>query len=195
MCLQCRRRFDTCDAAPVFAPPGPGTEATDGSPRRQSSTRADAREGRVRFLWRHRDALAATACLARRADRSASGGPSPAPAKGTGPGLQDPSIRPAGRWKGWSDAVDVYAQIEQIFREADRPSSADCDGSIMGRLHFSAPLGKASPNARMSTSAAIEAPGARSAIALLAQACDPLRKPYALGLHRSYGCAGSLRGH
>src|SRR6516165_5438412 len=29
--------------------------------------------------------------------------------------------------KEWSDAVDVYAQIEQIFREADRPSSADCE--------------------------------------------------------------------
>src|SRR6516165_11859312 len=80
--------------------------------------------------------LAAPACFARRAARSARGDPSRAPAKGDGPGLQDPSSRPAARWKEWSDAVDVYAQIEQIFREADRPSSADCDGSIRGQLPF-----------------------------------------------------------
>ena len=128
--------------------------------------------------------LAATACFARRAARSARGDPSRAPAKGDGPGLQDPSSRPAARWKEWSDAVDVYAQIEQIFREADRPSSADCEVH-QGAIAISTPLGKASRNAQMSASAAIEAPGARSAVALLAQACDPLPKPYALGLHRT----------
>ena len=43
----------------------------------------------------------------------------------------------------------MYAQIEQIFRGADRASSADCDGSIK-EIAISALLGKASPDARMS---------------------------------------------